>query len=34
MPRRAQLFYIASEVYEMEHPMKRAGLLAARKGGA
>lgn len=30
MPRLARLFYIASEAYEMEHPLKRAGLLTRR----
>jgi hypothetical protein len=34
MPRLRKLFYIASEQYEMQHPLKRAGtVLIARKGG-
>lgn len=31
MPRLKRLFYIASEAYEMEHPMKRAGLFTRRR---
>ncbi len=31
MPRLKRLFYIASEAYEMEHPMKRAGLFTKRR---
>lgn len=30
MPHLRRLFYIASEAYEMEHPMRRAGLLTKR----
>lgn len=30
MPHIRRLFYIASEAYEMEHPLKRAGLLTRR----